>query len=148
MDQKEVNLKAFLKLIRYAEHKREDNEVYTIMYGGGTFKDTSTHPNTLVRKWGKSSTAAGAYQILYGSWAEAKKLGIVNDFSPDAQDRFAIWKLKTRGAYPFVLEGDVEKAVEKLRKEWTSLPGASQSSFVMSDAKARFQRYVTEYSKP
>lgn len=144
---KEINVKAFLKLIRYAEHKREDDGVYFVIFGGGTFSDTSKHPNKLVTRWGKTSTAAGAYQILNGGWEEAKKLGIIMDFTPASQDKFALWKLKTRGALPFVEAGDVEKAVARLRNEWTSMPGASQSDFKMADAKAKFQQYVGEYSK-
>ena len=69
-----VNVKAFLKLIRYAEHKRDDDRVYYLLYGGQqTFTDTSTHPDLAILAWGKRSTAAGAYQIRKATWDEAVK---------------------------------------------------------------------------
>lgn len=149
MTQEEINIKAFLKLIRYAEHYREDDEVYYLLYGGKEkFTDTSQHPNKLIRAWGRSSTAAGAYQILKATWDEAKKKGIVSDFTPASQDKIALWKIQTRGAMNFVKTGDVEKAVAALRNEWTSLPGASQSKMKMDEAKERFNKYVAEYSAP
>lgn len=87
----EVHIKAFLKLIRYAEHKREDDGVYYLLYGGKqTFTDTSKHPNK-IKKWGKESTVAGAYQILNETWEGAKKKGIANDFTPLSQDKIATW---------------------------------------------------------
>lgn len=144
MDEEQINVQAFLKLIRYAEHGRDDDGVYFILYGGATFSDVTKHPNTLVKKWGKSSTAAGAYQILYSTWAEAKKKGIATDFSKVSQDAIAQSKLKSRGAYTLVAAGDVENAIPKLRNEWTSLPGATQSKMTMAEGKQRFAQYVTE----
>lgn len=143
-----INTRAFLKLIRYAEHKREDDEVYYLLFGGKEkFTNTSTHPDLKMKAWGTTSTAAGAYQILSGTWKGAKKDGIISDFTPASQDKLARWKLKTRGALQYVEAGDVEKAIAKLRNEWTSLPGASQSHMAMSEAKKRFEKYVKEYSQ-
>ncbi|MRR06240.1 MAG: hypothetical protein EG828_04750 [Deltaproteobacteria bacterium] len=142
-----INVKAFLKLIRYAEHKREDDEVYYLLFGGKEkFTDTAAHPDRKMKAWGTTSSAAGAYQILSNTWKGAKKEGIVSDFTPASQDKLARWKLTTRGALKFVEAGEVEKAVAKLRNEWTSLPGASQSHMTMIEAKKRFQKYVKEYS--
>ncbi|NJO14865.1 MAG: glycoside hydrolase family protein [Thioploca sp.] len=144
----EINIKAFLKFIRYAEHKREDDGVYFILYGGETFSDTTKHPNKTVKKWGKESSAAGAYQILSSSWEEAKRKGKVVNFTASEQDKYAIWKLATRGAMKYVKIGNIEKAIATLRQEWASLPGASQSKMTMSEAKQHFQKYVKEYSRP
>jgi lysozyme len=144
MDQAEINIRAFLKLIRFFEHHRDGDNVYYTLYGGGSFTDTTTHPNQPVTKWGRTSTAAGAYQILYGTWKEAKDKGIVADFTPESQDKLARWKLKTRGALELVKAGDVEGAVPKLRNEWASLPGATQSAFNMEEAKQRFALYQKE----
>jgi len=148
-EQKAINVKAFLKLLRYAEHKpREDNGVYYLLYGGKeTFTDTNTHPNRKIEAWGRTSTAAGAYQILKPTWDDAKKRGIVADFSPASQDKLALWKLEQRGALPDVEAGKIEKAILLLRNEWASLPGASQSGMKMSDAQSHFEKYVQEYSK-
>lgn len=142
-----VNVRAFLRLIRFAEHQTDDSRVYYTLYGGGSFIDTDKHPNKAVKRWGHTSTAAGAYQILYGTWLEAKQKGIVSDFSPAAQDKLAFTKLKTRGALSYVCAGDIENAIAKLRQEWTSLPGASQSDFSMKAAKERYTTYVQQLSK-
>lgn len=147
MDIEEIRIRAFLKLIRYAEHKRDDDGVYYIRYGGETFTDTSKHPNITVKKWGYRSNAAGAYQIVKGTWDEAIHMGIADDFSQSAQDKIARWRLKKRGALPYVTSGDVEKAIKKLRKEWTSLPGAKQQGITMPEAQKRFDQYVNEYGK-
>lgn len=144
--QQEINVKAFLKFIRYAEHKREDDLVYYQIFGNKqTFSDTSKHPNILVHAWGRSSTAAGAYQILYKTWKEAMEKGIVRDFTPASQDAIAIWKLKSRHAITYVQAGDVEKAIPLLRKEWTSMPGAAESNMTISDAKQLFKKFAAEY---
>ncbi len=145
-DSQEINVKAFLKFIRRAEHKREDDLVYYQIFGNKkTFSDTSKHPNVLGHGWGKSSTAAGAYQILYKTWKEAVEKGIVRDFTPASQDAIAIWKLKTRHALVYVQAGNVEKAIPLLRNEWTSMPGAAESNMSMDEAKQLFNKYVAEY---
>lgn len=144
MEDELINVRAFLKLIRYAEHERDDDGVYMILYGGATFTGVAEHPNKAVTKWGHTSNAAGAYQILYSTWAEAKKKGIVLDFSRASQDILAVKKLHSRGAYAFVVAGDVENAIPKLRNEWTSLPGAKQSKMTMEAGKQRFAQYVKE----
>ncbi|MDO7842784.1 lysozyme family protein [Sphingomonas immobilis] len=133
------NVKAFLKLIRYAEHYPDasDNFYYTL-YGGGTFKGDAAHPNTAVSKWGHTSTAAGAYQILYGTWKEAFDKKIVTDFKPASQDKLAFAKLKSRGALGSVCNGDLTTAYALLKNEWTSLPGAKQSRLAASVAEKYF----------
>jgi len=144
----DVNVKAFLKLIRYAEHGREDDGVYYVLYGGKqTFTDTSKHPlEKPIMAWGRPSTAAGAYQIRNPTWKGAQAAGVAHDFIPASQDKVAIWLIRTKGALPLVLEGKVEDAIVILRPIWTSLPGASQSKMQMSEAKQLFSKYVTEYS--
>ena len=57
--------RAFLKLLRWLEHyPRDDDGVYWVTYGGGTFSDGKSHPNKRHTKWGHTSSAAGAYQIV------------------------------------------------------------------------------------
>lgn len=144
----EQNVRAFLRLIRYAEHDgKDDSSVYHTLYGGGKFTDDKTHPlpkGHEITKWGHRSSAAGAYQILYGTWKEQKDKGLVNDFSPDAQDKIARYKLDEKGARTLIEEGDVEGAMTKLRHEWTSLPGATQSKMTMQQAHVLFTDFVIE----
>lgn len=117
------NLKAFLLMIQYSEGTIGP-DAYNKLYGGGKFNDLSKHPNTKVSKWGVTSTAAGAYQILNRTWQELqRKLGLP-DFSPTSQDRAAIELIARRKALDDVMAGRFSQAIIKCRKEWASLPGA------------------------
>jgi len=141
----EQNVNAFLRLIRYAEHHKDDSSVYNTLYGGGHFSGYATHPNKNgTTRWGHTSPAAGAYQILWSTWDEQRRRGLVKDFSPAAQDAIAREKLKTRGATPYIEKGDIESAIPKLRKEWTSLPGAAQSKMSMQEARHLFNKFVAD----
>lgn len=143
MTPEETNVAAFLKLIRFAEHRTDSDEVYFLLYGGRqTFTDTSQHPNRAITAWGHTSTAAGAYQILYLTWKEAKDKGVVSDFSKASQDKLARAKLQSRGALSAIQKGDIERAIPFLRSEWTSLPGAKQSKMTMAQARVLFDQYV------
>jgi lysozyme len=62
------NLRAFLIMIQYAEGTF-GKDAYNKLFGGGLFTDFTRHPNTVISKWGIKSTAAGAYQILFGTWS-------------------------------------------------------------------------------
>jgi muramidase (phage lysozyme) len=146
VDNQEINVQAFLKLIRYAEHKREDTIVYYLLYGGTqTFSDLSRHPDKQVKAWGKESTAAGAYHILKSSYDEAVAQEIIRDFTPASQDAYALWILRTRGVLELVKAGDISHAIFQLRNDWLSLPGTSQSKMTMQEARERFERYVKEF---
>ena len=117
------NLRAFLIMIQYAEGTF-GKDAYRKLYGGGLFNDFSKHPNTKITKWGITSTAAGAYQILYKTWVEfSVKLGLT-DFSPTSQDKVAIELIKRRKALDDIYAGKFLIAIEKCKKEWASLPGA------------------------
>lgn len=117
------NLKAFLVMIQYAEGTF-GKDGYRMLYGGGYFNDLSKHPNTSVTKWGITSTAAGAYQILYKTWVEIQQRLKLPDFGPLSQDKAAIELIKRRKALEDVVAGRFAEAVEKCKKEWASLPGA------------------------
>ena len=119
----EKNLKAFLSMIRYAEGTFSQDG-YKKLYGGSLFTDLSKHPNTAITKWGITSTAAGAYQILFGTWQELQSRLKLPDFSPASQDRAAIELIKRRKALEDVMTGRFAQAIVKCRKEWASLPGA------------------------
>ena len=136
------NAQAFMKLIRYAEHYPDESDnFYFSLYGGGRFTDPSRHPNKAVTKWGHTSTAAGAYQILYSTWAEAKRHGEVLDFSAASQDILAFEKIRSRGALSAVCAGDVSGACLRLTREWTSLPGGAQTRMTFAIAQAAFIRF-------
>jgi muramidase (phage lysozyme) len=117
------NLSAFLVMIQYSEGTIGPN-AYRMMYGGGLFNDYSRHPNKAITKYGITSTAAGAYQFLYRTWAGLQKDLKLPDFSPASQNKGAIELIRRRGALDDVLAGRFNQAIYKCRKEWASLPGA------------------------
>lgn len=117
------NLKAFLLMIQYSEGTIGMN-AYRMLYGGQLFGDMRWHPNIAITKSGITSTAAGAYQILYRTWMSVQQTLPLSDFSPASQDRAAVELIRRRGALEDVLAGRFATAVYKCRKEWASLPGA------------------------
>jgi muramidase (phage lysozyme) len=123
LTKEQKNLKAFLLMIQYSEGTAGPN-AYRTLYGGGLFSDFSWHPNTRVSKWGLTSTAAGAYQILFKTWTEIQQKLKLPDFSPANQDRVAIELIRRRGALEDVIAGRFAQAIIKCQKEWASLPGA------------------------
>ena len=143
--------RAFLKLLRWLEnYPRDDDGVYWVTYGGGTFSDASSHPNTPHKKWGHTSTAAGAYQIVFGTWASAKRNGVAFDFMPASQDKVAWWIIGQSRAQAFFCSGkdQLDQAFAALASQWSSLPGAAQSQVSAADAKARYLTYLTSFSAP
>ena len=141
--------KAFLTLLRWLEnYPRDDDGVYWITYGGGTFSDASAHPNTPHKKWGHTSTAAGAYQIVFGTWAAAKRNGVAFDFMPASQDHVAWWIIGQSHAQALVCGGAdrLDQAFTALSSQWSSLPGASQSQVSVGDAKRRYSQYLASFS--
>ena len=117
------NLRAFLLMIQYAEGTY-GKDAYRTLFGGQLFAGFADHPNIAITRSGITSTAAGAYQILYRTWDGLRQTIRLDDFSPASQDKAAIELIRRRGALEDVLSGRLETAVEKCRKEWASLPGA------------------------
>jgi lysozyme len=144
------NVRAFLKLLRWLEnYPDDDDKVYYKLFGGATFTDTSKHPNqNKTTGWGKTSSAAGAYMILYGTWKEAYDNGVVTDFTPTSQDKLAWWKIGQRHAQVAVCGGrnTLLDAFSKLRAEWSSLPGASQSQVSQQAAMNRYELYLLQFA--
>lgn len=118
-----VNLRAFLIMIQYAEGTYGAN-AYRTLYGGQLFNSYAQHPKTAITKGGITSTAAGAYQILYRTWVGVQQVLGLTDFKPASQDRAAVELIRRRGALEDVLAGRFDVAIYKCRKEWASLPGA------------------------
>lgn len=149
------NVRAFLWALRYGEGTQGDDG-YRTLFGGklfkgadgvyGTFDDFTNHPRIRVTahlKDGKTrtSTAAGAYQILERTWdGVCAQYGFLN-FEPPTQDLAAIALIAGRGALDDVVEGRIEEAVLKCNKEWASLPGSpyGQPVVTIDDVKREYE---------
>ena len=153
MTNEELNARAYLTVIRKGEGTLGEKG-YSTLFGGGQFEGFEDHPNKTVKRGGYSSSAAGAYQILKGTWnsqnatAAKKKLGI-SDFSPESQDKFALWLIANRKALDEVLKGDLEGAVRGTNKEWASLPESpyGQPVQTMEGAKNVFKEAISNELK-
>ena len=131
------NLSAFLTLIRKGEGTLGVNG-YRTLYGGGLFGSFDDHPRTIVKAGAYSSSAAGAYQILQKTWDGLVKANpwALPDFSPESQDKAAVFLIKGRGAYDDVIDGRFKTAIKKCNREWASLPGSPYGQPTLTMAKA------------
>lgn len=138
------NLAAFLRVIREGESSQTD-EAYRMIVGGGRFDDFSDHPRKMVfiPKLNVNSSAAGAYQFLSRTWDEVKSRMGLPDFSPESQDKGAVYLIRRRKALDDVMAGRIKEAIEKCAKEWASLPGSpyGQPTLTMERALEVYQRY-------
>lgn len=135
MDQAQKNLDAILYVIRKAEGTASD-EGYRALFGwrpgnGKTFSDMTTHPRQFFMYTNKAgstirTSAAGAYQITATTFDALNKKypSRFNGFYPHTQDDMAIALIEERGAMSDIAAGRFERAIEKLRPVWASLPGA------------------------
>lgn len=140
------NMQAFLVLIRTGEGTLGSNG-YRTLYGGGLFDGYADHPRRKVTAGGITSSAAGAYQILSGTWDEMRAKYGLPDFSPASQDIAAVGLIKRRGALGDVLAGRFDSAIAKCNREWASLPGSPYGQPTLTWDKARqllAQNGVTE----
>jgi len=130
-----MNLYAFLNMLRYGEGTTGPNG-YRTLFGGGTFDSFADHPRVKIRRklGGKfiTSSAAGAYQFLEGTWDECAAALDLPDFSPASQDRAARFLIHRRGAMGDIIAGHFSAAVKKCNKEWASLPGSPYGQPVLT----------------
>lgn len=134
------NLAAFLAAIRRAEGTASAVDPYRVCFGySHTIADLSDHP-AITGEWvgqrlpdamcqragfgpGCVSSAAGAYQLIKGTWRQVRDALGLADFSPLSQDMAAIELIRRRGALADAQGGRFAAAVRKCRNEWASLPG-------------------------
>ncbi|MGQ1340865.1 hypothetical protein ACT4X4_03095 [Acinetobacter baumannii] len=120
------NVRKILDVIASSEGVKHG---YNTIFGNERTEDLKAHPN--IRKEftqtdGKknTTTAAGRYQFLKGTWDRVSKRYGLNDFSPKNQDLAAVALILGRGALGDVIKGDFTKAIGKLGGEWASLPSS------------------------
>ena len=162
-------IRAFLRCIREFEcqAEKDDSKRYQMLNaplpsGDRRFSSYKTHPWDGQAKPAKGSTAAGAYQILAGTWREIFDKGLIEPkddrFSPIVQDRIAVMKLEDRGVLHLIRTGRIKEALElkgpngslALPSEWTSLPGGKENAHRLTGDKkpmdmAYFQTLFDQY---
>jgi muramidase (phage lysozyme) len=113
---------------------RANQPGYDILFGGGKFNDYSRHPDKVVRTPGYASAAAGAYQFMPATYAEAaRELGL-KDFSPESQDLAMLYKARQRlmpagGLAAITKEGALSPRLQAyLAPEWASFPTEAGTS--------------------
>lgn len=151
----EARIRAFMRMIRDGEGTASDTG-YQTLFGGTTFPSYTDHPNTLITTKKYSSTAAGAYQILYKTWKGLQAAhGDLTDFTPAKQDMACYYLMQYRKALPFLRAGgdesNIRSAIAACKKEWASLPGSGYGQPESSFAKcwASYQTYYQqEMSSP
>lgn len=108
-----------LDTINWAEGGPNFDELYNYV----PFNNYGPHPNKKITAGGYTSTAAGAYQILYSTWQYAiKALGIPDYMSPENQMQVALFLIDQRNALGDIDSGNIYMAIQKISWEWASLP--------------------------
>lgn len=109
----DTKINALLALIR----RYESGDDYSIINGGAHFSSFADHPGIIVPPG--TSTAAGAYQITYGTW---QQFGFdLLDFSPENQYQAAYRILESTGAVDYLVAGDYAGAIRAAGKRWQAL---------------------------
>ena len=123
------NVTAFLKMLRWSEDKNapSDEARYNKIVGGSTFDDFSDHPrrmqHLIINGKTVSSDAAGAYQFLSTTFDFIKHIVGRDDFTPEAQDLYALQQIQINGSLDDIKSGDLITAIKKNSKTWASFPG-------------------------
>lgn len=146
------NVRKMLDVIANAEGVKHG---YNTIFGNERSDDLKAHPNVkkeFTQTDGKknSTTAAGRYQFLKGTWDSVSKKYGLTDFSPKNQDLAAVALILGRGALGDVIKGDFTKAVGKLGGEWASLPSSNyaQPKKSWNDIKAMVGEIKPPNRKP
>lgn len=135
------NVRALLAVIRRGEGTA-DALGYRRFVGGGEFASLADHPRVVKSgtfRNGKAwrSSAAGAYQFLSSTWDETADIMGLPDFSEASQDRAAVGRIAARGALEDAKAGRLSVAMQKIAREWASMPGSPYGQPVITEATAR-----------
>lgn len=135
------NIQLMLDLIAAAEGVEHG---YNTGFNNTVIESLADHPRELKRfnqTDGKknTTTAAGRYQFIQGTWDDVASKLKLPDFGPESQDLAAIELMKRRGALDLAMAGDFNGAIAKLGSEWVSLPSGT------APQKKRSQAFVEKF---
>jgi muramidase (phage lysozyme) len=124
---KNPSIKAFLDTIAYAEHTFGRSE-YAAKFPRKSFDSFKDHPRTVecidFKGQKLCSSAAGRYQFLTRTWDGLVPRISATDFGPRSQDRGALVLLSDKKALEDIKTNRFEKAIDRVRTLWASLPGS------------------------
>ena len=111
--------------IKFAEGTYGDKS-YNTGYGHNMFDSLDKHPDTVWHTASGSSAAAGAYQIMPGTWQTVvqPKLNLP-DFSPESQEKAGEYLASRRGIATdkiFTTRQELRNALHLGSSEWAGLP--------------------------
>lgn len=120
---------------------------YYMVNGLPPLTDLSRYPfgNISTNDGGRAS---GAYGFIPHTWHALAALypDQMAGFTPPMQDFAALADIAGRGALDDVIAGRFDVAVAKLRPEWTSLPGAAETHWTLSDARVLYEQHGGTYA--
>lgn len=139
-DINDSNVQALLAVIRRGEGTA-DEAGFSRLFGGGQFASFADHPRqAITRTMGGNkitSTAAGAFQFLASTWDETARIMGLSDFTPASQIAGAVGRIAARGALDDAKAGRFDAAIQKVAREWASMPGSPYGQPVISIGQAR-----------
>jgi muramidase (phage lysozyme) len=131
---------------------------YNLMWCGKKFSDFSKHPNikNTCTTNGKAitSTAAGRYGFLYGTYESLKKKGeFAKDFSLEEQDKAAIKLITQKGITQEQLKTALESKnkdqlipiFDKIAPVWSSVPSSAKEGKSYYGQHAQSTEKITAY---
>ena len=122
------NVKAFLLTIRQSEGT-DAPDGYQYLFGSSPhnnlrFTSFAQHPNIRETFNGITSSASGAYQILYRTWIAIQQKYNLPDFSPPNQDIAAVELISEENCFQKLIDGAFNDVIEGCSHIWASLPSA------------------------
>jgi muramidase (phage lysozyme) len=148
-----ARMRAMLRLIRLDEHGPiSDYKAYHNRYGGrDPMSDRDMMNNIPKIEYSKGKhgelipyTAAGAYAITRKTLQDVQRKLRLTDFTPANQARIALDIINEESAADDIEQGNLRKAIRKLKGRWTSLPGGSQTHTTIESATKQFDAFVAE----
>lgn len=120
-DLKHPNVRKFLELLA----KAEGAEYNTITGSKYVMKGYEKHPAFVgLRTKDGISTAAGRYQITKTTYDRVAKILGLSDFTPQTQDKIAIYLMKEKGVLDDIKNANYQVAINGLGGTWASLPSS------------------------
>lgn len=120
-DLKHPNVRKFLELLA----KAEGAEYNTITGSKYVMKGYEKHPAFVGAKTKDGiSTAAGRYQITKTTYDRVAKILGLSDFTPQTQDKIAIYLMKEKGVLDDIKNANYQVAINGLGGTWASLPSS------------------------